>query len=44
MTFDRFKASRIDRLRGDVRWALGFLPEVLAGVAFGAFLLIITII
>ena len=44
MTMNRFKANRIDILRSDVRWALGFVPEVLTGIAFGAILVLIAII
>lgn len=28
----RFKASRLDMILGDVRWAMGYMPDLLAGV------------
>ena len=28
----RFRASRIDMILGDVRWAMSYLPDMLAGV------------
>lgn len=38
----RFEASRFDRLMGEVRWALRYLPDLLTGIAMlgGALVLI----
>ena len=41
MAMDRFKASKADVLKSEIRWAL---PEVITGLGFGAFLVLIAII